>query len=383
MSASSLAVYDKANSIMKLRAKSSTQKRVLERVTALRERLIQQQATGNRRSEIVRIACDDLLGINENPKFWLRDHVIEEVDRLRDSDLERYLYYRYRYDVYPAERIADDYPPCVQIEPASICNFRCVFCYQTDRTFSDKKSGHMGVMDLELFKRIIDQLEGEVEAISLASRGEPLVSPGFPEMLNYLSGKFLAVKVNTNASLLDERKSHEILESNIQTLVFSADAAKEPLYSQLRVNGSFERTLRNVERFMNIKETHYPGSRMITRVSGVAYSDEQDIDEMKHFWGQLVDQVIFVRYNPWENVYESPPNDVVQPCSDVWRRLFVWWDGRVNPCDVDYKSTMSPGTIEDRAISELWRGNVFEGLRQQHLAGRRQKLDPCARCFFI
>ena len=35
-------------------------------------------------------------------------------------------------------KIVDDYPPCVQIEPASICNFKCVFCYQADLTFNNK-----------------------------------------------------------------------------------------------------------------------------------------------------------------------------------------------------------------------------------------------------
>ena len=35
-----------------------------------------------------------------------------------------------------------------------------------------------------------------------------------------------------------------ILESNVKTLVFSADAADEKLYSELRVNGKLETTLK-------------------------------------------------------------------------------------------------------------------------------------------
>lgn len=375
--------YDKANSILELRTKNSSRERVLDRIRGLRDRLIREHVPVNRRSKLVSAACDDLLKISDNTKFWMRDHVVEEVDRLHDNELERYLYYRYRYDVYPVERTTDDYPPCVQIEPTSICNFRCVFCYQTDRSFTDKKNDHMGMMSLDLFKRIVDQLEGEVESITLASRGEPLVSPNFSDMLRYLSGKFLAVKINTNASLLDERKSHAILESDLQTLVFSADAATEPMYSRFRVNGSLKGVLRNIERFLNIKEHHYPESRLITRISGVAYSDEQDLNEMEDFWGQLVDQVVFVRYNPWENVYETPRNDMEQPCSDLWRRLFVWWDGRVNPCDVDYKSAMSPGTVIEKTISEYWSGEFFNNLRRQHLAGLRKKIDPCSRCSLV
>ena len=62
---------------------------------------------------------------------------------------------------------------------------------------------------------------------------------------------------------------------------------------------------------------------------------------MQNFWGNLVDQVAFVNYIPWENVYDSKEINVTSPCSDLWRRMFIWWDGKVNPCDVDYKSKLS------------------------------------------
>ena len=78
-------------------------------------------------------------------------------------------------------------------------------CYQKDRTFSKKSSGHMGNMKLELFKKIVDELEGNVEAITLASRGEPMLNLEIIDMLNYCSNKF-ALKMNTNGSMLNEKK---------------------------------------------------------------------------------------------------------------------------------------------------------------------------------
>ena len=63
----------------------------------------------------------------------------------------------------------------------------------------------MGHMDLDLYKNIIDQIEGKVEAVTLASRGEPTLHPKLPEMLDYLSNKFLEVKLNTNATRLNEK----------------------------------------------------------------------------------------------------------------------------------------------------------------------------------
>ena len=53
-------------------------------------------------------------------------------------------------------------------------------------------------------------------------------------MLAYTNDKFLNLKINTNASLLNENKIHAILSSGVKTLVFSADAADEKLYAKLR-----------------------------------------------------------------------------------------------------------------------------------------------------
>jgi radical SAM protein with 4Fe4S-binding SPASM domain len=202
-------------------------------------------------------------------------------------------------------------------------------------------------------------------------------------MLDYLRGKFLAVKMNTNAWYLDEQKAHAILQANINTLVFSADAAVEPLYSQLRVNGKLDRVLANIETFQKIRSRNYPDSKMITRVSGVRYSNDQNLDEMEKFWGSLVDQVAFVDYNPWENTYEQPVNDVATPCSDLWRRTFVWYDGKVNPCDVDYKSALAVGNVQENSISDLWQGEKYTAYRGSHLARRRSALSPCNCCTVI
>ena len=156
--------------------------------------------------------------------------------------------------------------------------------------------------------------------------------------MEYLTDKFLGLKINTNASRLTEEKCHAILQSNASTIVFSADAATEPLYSSMRVNGKLDQTLSNVENFQKIRSKHYPQSSIISRVSGVKFSKEQTIEDMECVWGELVDQVAFVDYNPWENSYKCKPSHVSQPCSDLWRRMFIWWDGKANPCDVDYLS---------------------------------------------
>lgn len=375
-------VYDKANSILDFKGGGKNREQILSNLKNLYE---QEKTKGD-------ILAQQILGELLDPtkenepdyqRFFLRDHVIEEMIRLSVSQYLRYLKYRYAYEMYPIRRHTAEYPPLVQIEPASVCNYRCVFCYQTDERLSNRKHGHMGMMNLDSFKSIIDQIEGNVEGVTLASRGEPTVNKKLPEMLAYMSGKFLAAKINTNAYLLDEKISHAILQADLQTLVFSADAAAEPLYSKLRVNGNLDRVVKNVERFQDIKEKHYSDSKLITRVSGVRFHGDQNMEEMEQFWNRYVDQVAFVDYNPWENVYDADKKGIDTPCSDLWRRLFVWWDGKVAPCDVDYLTTLCDETLLNSSIPEIWNGNTYNTLRQKHLEGERQKQEPCSRCVVV
>ena len=67
-------------------------------------------------------------GTRERPKFVLTPNVVKEIETLNFGDIARYLVHRYSYEIYPQLKISDDYPPYLQIEPTSICNYRCVFC---------------------------------------------------------------------------------------------------------------------------------------------------------------------------------------------------------------------------------------------------------------
>ena len=378
-------VFKKFQSFQELKiSKNSSLKKILEKIYRIfkenSEKLDNNFSTENQK--LLKIVLDDLFSENKKSDFCftLKENSIAELNTFENLDVLKYLIHRYRYEIYPQKKIIDNFPPLVQIEPSSICNFRCVFCFETDKTFTNKKNGFMGTMKIELFKKIIDELEKNVEFVTLASRGEPLVSKDFDTMIKYTSDKFLNVKINTNASLLTEKKCHSILESNVKTLVFSADAADEKLYSELRVNGKLETTLKNIKMFNSIKEKYFKSSRIITRVSGVKFKSDQKFEDMEKLWGDLVDQVAFVDYNPWENNYEKDPNDINSSCSDLWRRMFIWWDGKINPCDVDYKSNLKVGNINDLSVTKAWNSEEYNNLRDKHLNKKRSELIPCRSC---
>jgi MoaA/NifB/PqqE/SkfB family radical SAM enzyme len=311
--------------------------------------------------------------LNKNEKYELHNF----KDNLYKS--ERYLAYRYKYVVYPRLRKIDTYPPCVQIEPASICNYRCIMCYQSDPTFSEKKNNYMGYMSFDLFKKIVDEIEGHVEALTLASRGEPTLNLKFIDFLKYCKNKFLALKINTNLSTLNENLARAFFENEIQTVVVSADSATKEGYEKIRVKGNFDKILKNLELLKKIKN-EYPESNCSIRVSGVKLSDDQDFELMKDIYGKYCDSIAFVDYLPWESSYENSVNEIMDPCTDLWKRIFVWYDGKINPCDYDYKSTLSKHNYNSTSIKESWNSMYYNELRSKHLKRERRLISPCNRC---
>ena len=81
----------------------------------------------------------------------------------------------------------------------------------------------------------------------------------------------------------------------------------------------------------------------------------------------LVDQVAFVNYVPTENVYEMDENSITDPCSDLWRRMFIWWDGKVNPCEIDFFSKLEVGNVRNKSLSEVWNSELYKKYRKNIL----------------
>jgi len=378
-----MSIYKKQNSFQDFRQKINTDQ-IQKNLKKIIKEYLNNPVSENKDRNIIQKIFDDLYIKNKESKFNLTPNILMELYSLDEKYYIKYLVGRYKYDVYPKLFRVSEFPPCLQIEPTSICNYRCVFCYQTDLDFFSKKSGKMGSMKIENFKMLIDECEGKVDFITLASRGEPTVSKDFVNMLDYVKGKFLIFKINTNASLLNDEICHAILRNEVQTVVFSADAADEKLYSRLRVNGKLNKVLKNINNFLNIKKKYYPNSKTISRVSGVKFNNEQKINDMVKLWGNLVDQVVFVDYNPWENIYKVEKNLINSPCSDLWRRMFIWWDLECNPCDVDFKSNLSPGKVsKNNCIQKIWNSDSYNNLRRKHLEDKRFSIEPCSRCSVI
>lgn len=309
-------------------------------------------------------------------------HEFEYLSKAPKNIWMEYLSFRYAFRNLGENKELMPFPLYLLIEPTSICNLRCVMCFQIDKTFGGEKS-FMGRMGLDLFKDLIDQAhEGGTKAITLASRGDPTLNKNLGSMLEYMKGKFLEVKLNTNGILLNDELSRSILANEVTDLVFSIDSYERENYEEIRKKAKFEKVVDNIKRFMEIRDLEFPNHRTTVRVSGVKVDEKQNKHDFNKFWSRFVDYNVLVdmqeRWDTYNN--DERPSEMLLPCDHLFERMYVWWDGKVNPCDIDYKSSLAVGDVNNQSIREIWNGPKYTALRKKHLQGMRSEYSVCAKC---
>lgn len=310
---------------------------------------------------------------------------IEQEEALKQDeilDFLKFLDFRFNFRNAGLNKKIFDAPPYLLIEPVSSCNLRCPMCFQTDKSFTRKP--FMGIMKLELFDKILYEAdELNIRAITLASRGEPTMHPKFNEMLKKMSNykSFLQKKINTNATYLDEKKCHAIFENNISTIVISGDHYEKEQYEKLRLNCDFDDVLKKVKLLYNIREKNYPNSKTEIRISGIDLYNNLDKEKFQKFWSQYSDNVtVSNAAERWDTYNNKIENDNLTSCHFLWDRMYIWFDGKCNPCDADYKSYLSYGDVTKNTIREIWNSKKINEHRMKHTNNLRNQLNPCNRC---
>ena len=294
----------------------------------------------------------------------------------------KYIIFRYKFFLAGSKKINFGYPPYLLIEPVSKCNLRCPFCFQIDKSFTKKP--FMGSMEFDLFKNIVDEADNiGVGAITIGSRGEPTLFKKFKEMVEYISAKenIFELKINTNGSLLTEEICHTIFKNNINQIIVSSDHYIKEKYEKLRVGSNFDKIVKNIDMLYEIRKKFYPNTLTEIRISGIDNERNLDRDKFYEFWIKRSDHVSagfpIERWDTYNNEIHSEINDA---CEYLWDRMYVWFDGKVNPCDADYKSYLSYGNVKNQSIKEIWNDIIIQKTRSNHLNGNRKTIDPCNKC---
>ena len=134
------------------------------------------------------------------------------------------------------------------MEVTGACNLRCRMCLVSYRPALGRTSGSM---DLETFKRLVDDLPA-LEQVTMQGLGEPLLAPDFFGMLEHLAERGIRMGFNTNGTLLTEERAERLVELGVDWIHVSLDGATAATYEDIRRRARFETVRRNVARLVEV-----------------------------------------------------------------------------------------------------------------------------------
>ena len=332
----------------------------------------------------------------DTPGFELAISELNEVLRFLHHGEEKkaieYLLYRYKVKKFANKLDVSGFIPVLHLEAATNCNLVCTMCYQADdRLRQVIKDQKVKSMPWELFTKVVDDAFARgCRAVVFAGRGEPTLNPRFTEMLRYCHQKgVLHLKLNTNMTVMTEKMARDWLSMDAcLTIVFSVDAGDKKVFEEIRIGADFDKIKANVEMFARIRKEEFPNSPVRTRINMVISRDDQDVEAARAMWAPLVDEFSARLANSEQagSTYLNNPDGTsrdVAPgrvCLAPFTRVYVWADGKVNPCENDYLSWLQLGDASTESLHDIWVGQKMRALRLAFITGNKNCLKPCNNC---
>jgi len=276
------------------------------------------------------------------------------------------------------------FPVRLWIEPASICNLKCIMCLNKDMPPAEK-----GVMDWNLYTGLIDEAKNYVYDVYLHHRGEPLLNPRLPQMLRYAKKAGLKVKFHTNGTIMTPELSEEILKSQPDLVSFSVDGFTRETYEKIRVNADFQKTMENISCFLELRkklglEKPYTIIEEISFPQFITGADGANREKFsEHFRKLGLDELIFKKLYNWAGYLKMDGLEkgemTYTACTFPWYASVILWDGTVSPCPQDYYGRIKLGNIREKSLRDIWNGHPYIEMREEMLSNVKN-ISPCNEC---
>lgn len=301
----------------------------------------------------------------------------------------KHLKYRLLWELRPLFKWAGKYPLAVDVELASYCNFRCVFCQQASNWWN--KTGEtvpQSFMPWETFTKIVDECaQMGVFSMKINWRGEPMANPHFIECIKYMKSKGIhEVMMNTNASYISADNCLDLLFSGIDRIIFSCDGVSKETYNTIRKGGDWDVFIEKLKLFegnrRSLKKSGFPVPK--TRINTAVMEENiHEIPKFKEIFSPLVDELRFnTLYNPQsKNKFLGDRKRHVKRrgCAQIYQRMIVAKDGKATVCCADYEQKLAVGNANDKRLSSLYQ-NEQEEIRKTHESHLGRQLEGCKKC---
>lgn len=308
------------------------------------------------------------------------------------------------------ERVSS-YPVFLILEPCNFCNLRCPLC-----PTGQKLPVARGKMSMEVFTRIIDQLYPYVWHLNLFYFGEPLLCEHLPAMISYAKKHKIRVYVSSNLNIFDKQMAKSLIESRLDQLIVSLDAASQESYEKYRIGGNYQAVIDNIVLLTEMKKQKGSLLPRIQIQFVVFKHNEAEISRIEEIAKELGVE-IHIRQGALGGLGQSPPltkdrklaskwlsskkefrkeydyfdnSPCIKngPCIYLWKVATINWDGSVFPCCWIYENEHKFGNIMEEDFKTIWNNEYFMHSRSLFKAGRKSlsrlhndhKQTICCKC---
>ena len=277
------------------------------------------------------------------------------------------------------------FPSFVEIETVNACNARCPMC-----TINDWERNYPVMRD-DVFNKISEELienKKFLKRVSLYRDGEPLIDKQLAARVSkFTDNGILNTSIATNVSLLDEKRSKDLLEAGLGLIIMSIDSLEKDIFEKIRVRLKHEVVIDNAINFFKLRDKINPNCRIWVRMIRQE-SNKHEWDNYLNFWKKYAsdkDRIYYHNIFNWGGQLKdfqaiSKSYEPNLPCVALWSLMVFFANGDVPLCNVDYNNKFPLGNVMKKSIKDLWRSKIAEDRRNLHLSNNKNKIDLCKNC---
>lgn len=138
------------------------------------------------------------------------------------------------------------YPNTIEVEITNRCDKRCLICEHTYWNEPNKD------LSFDEFKLIVSQFP-KLKWVNLTGEGDAFLNRDYLKMIEYMKKRGAAVFLVDSFDLIDESVSEQLVSLGVDGIWISFDAATKVTYEEIKLGCSFERSINNIKKLLEIK----------------------------------------------------------------------------------------------------------------------------------
>ena len=313
----------------------------------------------------------------------------------------------------------DLFPPFLEIEPTTACQYACVCC---EHAYWDEPSKNIR---FEEFQKIFDGFGAHPKWLGLTGIGTSYLNKDYHKMLSYAKSKGTIIETFDHFNdLKDDDHIRELINTGMDFLFISIYGGTKESYEKVMRGGNFDKAMHNIRRFVALKKQmgkrfpllsfHYiitkDSKHSILKFLDFVHSLDTEIAEvlvtpMTHAFKEAEDFAVSIDEEYVDNLRKrakelgigitinfsaKKDTEALQKRPDMHNckeliMPFIFSNGDITPCcslneanNRDWQHGTSLGNAIDIPVRELWYSKRYTEMRK---AIREDRVPPeCIYC---